>query len=56
MKYKVYTREQLLEVMAGYARMIDRNGGQYPSVVLDDIRKSINAVLATNEYKIKAGS
>lgn len=50
MKKKSYTREELLKVMSGYLRMIERNGKEYPTVVLDDIRASIEYVLEVNEY------
>jgi hypothetical protein len=31
--------------------MIERSGKEYPTVVLDDIRCSINHVLRMNEYQ-----
>ena len=43
-----YTREQLLKVMSGYLTMIKRDNGKYPTVVLDDISKSIEYVLKQN--------
>lgn len=43
-----YTREQLLDVMASYIRMIEHDNGKYPTVVLDDIKCSITAVLKAN--------
>ena len=43
-----YTNEQLLQILASYARMIDRDGRKYNGVVLDDIRKSIAFVLSQN--------
>lgn len=43
-----YTCEQLLRVLQSYARMIDRDNGQYPKVVLSDIRVSIEYVLKQN--------
>lgn len=55
MKYrtvkKPYTREQLLEVLAGYDRMIDRNAKEYPTVCLSDIQASIQFVLEANQYE-----
>ena len=38
----------LLEVLESYKRMIERNNGKYPAVVLDDIYHSIKAVLKAN--------
>lgn len=46
----VYTKEVLLDIMGGYLRQISRNGKEYPSVVLDDIKNSIQYVLKVNEY------
>lgn len=43
-----YTRDDLLEVLQGYARMIERDNGQYPAVVLDDIYHSVKHVLKEN--------
>ena len=45
-----YTREQLLNVLEGYLTMIKRDNGEYPTVVLDDISKSIEHVLKQNDY------
>ena len=45
-----YTKEQLLDVMNGYLTMIKRDGGEHPTVVLDDIAKSIQCVLEKNRY------
>jgi hypothetical protein len=39
-----YTREILLEILEGYKKMIERSGAEYPTVVLDDIAKSIDHV------------
>lgn len=44
-------REQLLDIMSGYLRMIERDNGEYPAVVLDDIAKSIKYVLKKNNYR-----
>lgn len=49
-KARLYTREELLEVIAGYSRMIQRSGKDFPTVVLDDIQKSIQFVLKINCY------
>lgn len=45
-----YTNEELLDILGSYRHMIRRNGEQYPTVVLDDIEKSITHVLKTNNY------
>jgi hypothetical protein len=44
-----YTADQLLKVLESYSRMIERDRGQYPAVVLDDIHKSIISVLKENK-------
>lgn len=53
MKNKTYTREELLKIMKGYLRMIKRSGEEFPTVVLDDIEKSIKYVLEVNDYNRK---
>lgn len=40
-----YTADQLLNILESYSRMIERDQGKYPAVVLDDIRCSIKSVL-----------
>ena len=40
-----YTREQLIEILRAYKKQIERSGAEFPTVVLDDIEKSITAVL-----------
>jgi hypothetical protein len=45
-----YTNEELLDILGSYRRMIQINGEKYPTVVLDDIEKSITFVLKTNGY------
>lgn len=40
-----YTREKLLDILTAYARQIERNGRDYPTVCLDDLKKSIAHVL-----------
>lgn len=47
---KEMTREKLLDVLASYQRMIERDNWTYPTVVLDDIAQSIKYVLARNNY------
>ena len=49
-KNKPYTREQLLDILAAYRRMIRRSGAEFPTVVIDDIEKSITHVLKVNNY------
>ena len=46
MKKKEYTAAELLDILAGYKRMIERDNGQYPAVILDDIHKSIIHILS----------
>lgn len=48
---KSYTREELLEVLASYDRMIDRNAKKYPTVCLSDIQASIQFVLGVSQYE-----
>ncbi len=45
MKKTEYTRAELLDVLRSYKRQIERDGGEFPAVVLDDIEKSITHVL-----------
>ena len=40
-----YTRDELLEILRSYHRMIQRSGKEFPAVVLSDIEKSIEHVL-----------
>jgi hypothetical protein len=40
-----YSREELINLLKAYKRQIDRDNGEYPAVVLDDIDKSITHVL-----------
>lgn len=49
---KQYTVENLLDILNSYTRMIERDNGKYPAVVLDDIYHSIQCVL--KESKIRA--
>lgn len=50
MKKEKYTKDQLLDVLASYYRMIQRSGAEFPTVVIDDIEKSIIHVLKKNDY------
>ena len=43
--------QELLEILAGYGRMIKRDNGAHPAVVLDDISKSIEFVLQKWGFK-----
>ena len=43
-----YTKDQLLDVIKSYKKQIERSGKEYPTVVLDDISKSIDYVLKKN--------
>lgn len=45
---KEHTRGELLDVLAAYLRMIRRSGRSYPTVVLDDLEKSLLHVLHKN--------
>lgn len=47
---KKMNADALLDIMGAYLRQIHRNGEQYPAVVLDDIRCSIESVLKRNGY------
>ena len=40
-----YTRDELLEILRSYHRMIERSGNEFPTAVLSDIEKSIEHVL-----------
>lgn len=53
MKNTEYTREQLLGVLKDYARQIQRNR-DYPTVLIDDLDKSIHAVLTANHIDVEA--
>ena len=53
MNKEQYTKEILLDIMGAYLRQIERSGDQFPVVVLDDIKKSINHVLKINDYNGK---
>lgn len=50
MKKEQYTRDDLLDILGSYLAVIKRDDGQYESVVLDDLQKSITYVLKTNDY------
>lgn len=48
---KSYSREQFLDVIQSYARMIKRNK-DCPAVLIDDLEKSIHHVLRANGKEI----
>jgi hypothetical protein len=50
MEKREHTRLDLLYILHGYRRMIERDNGQHPAAVLDDIYHSILFVLARNGY------
>lgn len=53
MKKEDYTKEVLLDVLASYLGQIENFGKEYPTVVLGDIKASINGVLKANDYEGK---
>lgn len=53
MRKAVYTKEALLDIMGSYLRQISRDNGENPTVVLSDIKASIQYVLSVNEYNGK---
>ena len=53
MKNKPQDRETLLYVLYSYKIMIDRNKKEYPTVLISDLEKSINAVLGRNCYTLE---
>ena len=46
----VYTKEVLLDIMGSYLRQISKDSKKHPTVVLNDIKNSIQYVLTVNEY------
>ena len=46
----VYTKDVLLDIIGGYLKQIERSGKQYPTVVLSDLKASMEYVLKVNEY------
>jgi hypothetical protein len=50
MKIEKYSAFDLLDVMGGYLVHIKRDGGDFPTVVIDDLEKSITYVLEKNGY------
>lgn len=51
MRKAVYTREVLLDIINKYLMQIEKSGKEYPTVVLDDLKASMEYVLEVNEYK-----
>lgn len=49
-----YNRDLLLQILVNYAGMIDHSGAEFPTVVLDDIRHSIDFVLMQAEKEDNA--
>ena len=49
---KGYSKEDLLNILVCYYRMIKRDNGQYPGAVIDDLRVSIEYVLEKNGKKV----
>lgn len=47
---KQYDRETLLHVLYSYKILIERNKKDFPTVLIDDLEKSINHVLNVNNY------
>ena len=52
MKKEKYTTEQLLNIIKSYYILIQRGGEDFPAVVLDDIKKSVEYVLQKNDWRI----
>lgn len=48
---KGYSKEDLLNILVCYYRMIKRDNGQHPLVVMDDLKCSIEYVLEKNGKK-----
>jgi hypothetical protein len=46
MKSKELTREQLIDILESYVRMIARNGADYPTATLSELYASLHSVLA----------
>ena len=47
---KEQTREELLDVIASYLKMIERDDYTYPTAVLCDIKASCKYILERNKY------
>ena len=50
MKIEKYSAFDLLDVMGGYLAIITEDDGKFPTVVVDDLKKSITYVLEKNGY------
>ena len=48
-----YTREQLLRIISSYLKQIKRSGKEFPTVVLDDLRCSMEYILEQNGIEVK---
>lgn len=49
-KTEQMSAETLLDIMGAYLRQISRHGEEFPTVVLGDIKASIESVLKRNGY------
>lgn len=45
MAKREYSRDVLIDILKSYHRMIERSAKDYPAVVCDDIRASVESVL-----------
>lgn len=50
MNAEKYSAFDLLDVMGGYLVQIKRSGDEFPTVVIDDLQKSMIYVLKKNGY------
>jgi hypothetical protein len=50
---KQYTAENLLDILASYVRMIERDNEEHAAVILDDIYHSIKFILKENKIRAK---
>jgi hypothetical protein len=50
METEKYSAFDLLDVMGGYLAHIKRDGNEFPTVVVDDLQKSMIYVLKKNGY------
>ena len=44
-KIAVYNREDLLQVILSWRKMIDRNGEKWPTATLSDLKSSMQCIL-----------
>ena len=50
MKLRIYSSETLLYILFSYKRLIERNKDTAPTVLIDDLEKSIDYILEKNGY------